>query len=190
LANIAFRLSLAQFSRAVFISNRSSWVQERCEAIDAMNRIEFSVEQYRPDWGGWRGVVPMVDGVSLITRIQNYEAAQGFDLPGSYGGLEPPDAARAADWVRYLLGEVYPEDNGPSNGTTWLLGCNCSVAGCWPLEARVTIEGDRVIWDRFRQPHRPAQDYAALGPFVFDRDRYEQALAGLASDLSIGSTQE
>jgi hypothetical protein len=148
-----------------------------------MNRIEFSVEEYRPDWGGWRGVVPIVDGVSLLTRIHDYEAAEGFDLPGSYAGLEPPDAERVSGWLRYLMGEILPEYNEPVSGATWLLGCGCSVAGCWPLEARVTVESDRVIWDRFRQPHRPRQNYSAFGPFVFARDEYQTAVAKLAATL-------
>ena len=153
--------------------------------MDAMNGIEFSVKDYRPDWGKWHGVVPMVDGISLVTRVRDYEAARGFDLPGCYGGIEP-SSENTGRWVRYLLGESYPEDNEPSNGITWLLGCNCSVAGCWPLEARVTVERDRVIWNGFRQPHRPAQDYTAFGPFVFGRDEYEQALSSLAASSATG----
>lgn len=153
--------------------------------MEAMSRIEFSVKDYRPDWGRWHGVVPMVDGVSLVTRVRDYEAARGFDLPGCYGGIEP-SSENTGRWVRYLLGEAYPEDNEPSNGITWLLGCNCSVAGCWPLEARVTVERDRVIWNGFRQPYRPEQDYTAFGPFVFGRDEYEQALASLAASLAGG----
>jgi hypothetical protein len=155
-----------------------------------MNCIEFSVEEYRPDWGRWRGVVPIVDGVSLLTRIDNYEVAEGFDLPGSYAGLEPPDDERVSGWVRYLMGEVHPDDNEPTGGITWLLGCDCSVAGCWPLEARVSVEHDRVIWDRFRQPHRPQQDYAAFGPFVFDRDEYERAIANLKATLAAYSAKK
>ena len=116
-----------------------------------MNRIEFSLKEYRPDWGKWHGVVPLVDGVSLVTHVRDYEAAQGFDLPGCYGGIEPSSENRGR-WVRYLLGEAYPEDDGPSNGITWLLGCSCSVAGCWPLEARVTVERDRVTWNGFANP--------------------------------------
>lgn len=125
--------------------------------------------------------------MSLIARIHDYEAAQEFDLPGSYGGLEPPDADKVADWVRYLLGEVCPEFHEPSNGTTWLLGCGCSVAGCWPLEARVTVDSETVTWDRFRQPHRPKREYACFGPFVFAHDEYEQAIRHLAATLATDS---
>ena len=155
-----------------------------------MNRIEFSLEEYRPDWGRWSGVVPVVDGVSLVICIHDYETAQGFDLPGSYAGLVPPHADRVSAWVRYLLREVHPEEDEPVNGTTWLLGCGCSVAGCWPLEARVTVELDRITWDQFRQPHQPRQDYSTFGPFVFARDQYETAVAKLATALVSTSGRE
>jgi hypothetical protein len=123
---------------------------------------------------------------TVLERIRDFEAAQGFDLPGGYGGIGPPYAAEAvAEWVRYLLGEAHPEYDEPSNGITWLLGCDCSDAGCWPLEARVTVDGDRVIWHQFRQPHRPQQDYSAFGPFIFDRDAYEVAVKDLAAALAI-----
>lgn len=153
-----------------------------------MNRIEFAVKEYRPDWGTWYGVVPLVDGVSLVDHVRKFEEAQNFDLAGGYGGIEPtwPDAE---NWVRYLLGEFFPEDNEPSNGTTWLLGCNCSAAGCWPLEARVSVEGDRVMWHSFRQPHRPAQDYSKFGPFVFGRSEYKAALEQLTGALASIPTQ-
>jgi hypothetical protein len=62
-------------------------LQKKCEAIDAMNRIEFSLEEYRSDWGQWHGVEPIMDDVSLLTRIHDCESARGFDPPGSYGGL-------------------------------------------------------------------------------------------------------
>ena len=47
-----------------------------------------------------------------------------------------------------------------------------------------TVERDRVTWSGFRQPHRPEQDYAAFGQFVFARDEYEQSLARLAASLA------
>jgi hypothetical protein len=152
------------------------------------NRIEFCVKNYRRPCK-WHGVVPVVDGVSLITLVRNFEKAQGFDLPGSYGGINP-SWGRTENWVRYLLGESFPEDGHPSNGITWLLGCSCSVAGCWPLEAHVTVERDRVMWHGFRQPHRPAQDYAAFGPFAFARENYEVAFAKLAADLAASFAQQ
>ncbi|MBE9604074.1 hypothetical protein IAI18_04295 [Acetobacteraceae bacterium H6797] len=38
-----------------------------------------------------------------------------------------------------------------------------------------------VTWHRFTQPHRPARDYTAFGPFTFERQAYERAVALAAS---------
>jgi hypothetical protein len=80
--------------------------------------------------------------------------------------------------VRSLLGEGHPEYE--ADGITWLLGCNCAVAGCWPLEARVTIDAHTVTWTSFCQPFRPERDYSDFGPFSFDLREYETAIAELA----------
>ena len=48
--------------------------------------------------------------------------------------------------------------------------------GCWPLEAAIVVSDGVVTWTDFRQPHRQDRDYRALGPFVFDRPQYEEAV--------------
>jgi hypothetical protein len=62
-----------------------------------------------------------------------------------------------------------------------LMGCDCGVVGCWPLECRLGVEGETITWDRFRQPFRPGWDHSALGPFVFDRVAYEREVARAAA---------
>jgi hypothetical protein len=32
-----------------------------------------------------------------------------------------------------------------------------------------------VVWDRFKQPHRPERDYSLFGPFVFNAAQYSMA---------------
>jgi len=147
-----------------------------------MNRIQFRVEEYRPDWGQWDGVVPLVDNFSLLELITDFESSKGWELAGGYAGISP-GFTNASRWVRSLLGNGHPEYEG--DGITWLLGCGCSVAGCWPLEARVTIDDNTVVWNYFRQPFRPERDYSDFGPFIFDRREYEAAVAQLAESLSI-----
>ncbi|VTR76625.1 hypothetical protein [Cellulomonas hominis] len=63
----------------------------------------------------------------------------------------------------------------------WLLGCDCGEVGCWPLEADVVLTDHQVTWSGFAQPHRPAWSYAGVGPFVFDRRQYEDAVATSAA---------
>lgn len=36
-----------------------------------------------------------------------------------------------------------------------------------------------VVWDEFRQPRRRERDYSGFGPYLFDRARYEAAVAEL-----------
>lgn len=56
-----------------------------------------------------------------------------------------------------------------------LLGCQCGEWGCWPLTARIEVTDEVVRWSGFRTGHRD-WDLAALGPFEFDRARYERAI--------------
>jgi hypothetical protein len=55
--------------------------------------------------------------------------------------------------------------------------------GCWPLKARVMATADAVRWEGFSQPHRPHRDHTGFGPFLFSREQYDKALAGLLADL-------
>lgn len=120
-------------------------------------------------------VVPSVDGRSLVDLVSAHEAASGYDPAGAYAGLHL-ERFRFGDLVPYFLGAGSTQ--WPRPGHLWLLGCDCGEVGCWPLEARVTVDGDRVTWSHFAQSRRPAWSYAGFGPFVFDRDQYEAAVAG------------
>jgi hypothetical protein len=150
--------------------------------MDAMNRVAFRIEEYDAGHTRCQCAVPFVDGVSILSLVTDFESSKGWDLAGAYAGIAPGfvDASR---WVRSLLGVGHPEYEG--DGITWLLGCTCTVAGCWPLEARVTIDATTVTWESFRQPFRPERDYSDFGPFTFDRREYEAAIAELAKSLSI-----
>ena len=129
---------------------------------------------------GWWGIDLIVNGVRLADLARGVEtpsavAAGQPDLAGSYAGLDGP-------WLwpsRHYLGE--PEEQWFFDGDTTLLGCTCSVAGCWPLTARVEVDETTVRWCGFRMGHRD-WDLRALGPFEFDRDQYERALGQPASD--------
>ncbi|MCX4564720.1 hypothetical protein OHA02_52550 [Streptomyces phaeochromogenes] len=47
--------------------------------------------------------------------------------------------------------------------------------------ARITATANLVTWDAFEQPHRRTRDYAAFGPFQFDRHQYDDALRALSA---------
>ncbi|MER7771826.1 hypothetical protein [Kitasatospora sp. NPDC096140] len=81
------------------------------------------------------------------------------------------------DPVRHFLGAALPEARDRRTGATAVLGCPCGIWECWPLLTRITADGGTVAWSGFRQPHRPAWGDLAIGPFVFPRAAYENALA-------------
>ncbi|WP_328765559.1 hypothetical protein [Streptomyces sp. NBC_00272] len=91
-----------------------------------------------------------------------------------YGGLAPSDLG---DPARHFLGNAAPEHRHAPNDATAVLGCLCGIWECWPLFTRITAAPGSVTWSAFRQPHRPARGYLAIGPFVFPRPVYEDALA-------------
>jgi hypothetical protein len=117
-----------------------------------------------------------VNGRDLRDVVREIESpfaeAEGHpQLAGQYTGLPvthlmPPS--------QHLLGQP----TGPYGDTdkVTLLQCSCGEPGCWPLLARVTAAADTVIWSEFEQPHRRGWSYEKLGPFVFDRRQYEQAI--------------
>lgn len=124
---------------------------------------------------GERVLLPVVDGRPLVDLVAEYEVARGYDPAGAYAGLHV-ERFRFGDLASYFQGSGPMA--WPRRGLLWLLGCDCGEVGCWPLEARVTVVGDRVTWSDFVQPYRPAWSYEGFGPFVFDRHQYEAAVAG------------
>ncbi len=82
---------------------------------------------------------------------------------------------------RYALAKHYLGDStivAEDDEKIALLICSvCGETGCWPLLARVQVNGDTIVWSDFEQPHRSQWRYDSLGPFVFDQAQYEAALS-------------
>lgn len=124
-------------------------------------------------------VTPCVDGKSLSATVTAFEHAQGYQDPaGGYGGLVPA-FYRYGPLGPYFLGRAENRATGAEPRRIYLLGCECGEVGCWPLTATVDVDDDTVRWVDLRQPYRPNRSYEAFGPFVFEREAYEQALADL-----------
>ena len=151
-----------------------------------MSTIAFAVEA-RPDLnGGGRSdelpdtveVVPVVDATRLTDLIHNFERETRMERRAvSYGGLIPAFFKFGPARVHFTASQgafVRPPGKVP------LLGCSCGEWGCWPLLARVTTTAVEVRWSDFEQPFRRDRDYSAFGPFVFDRQDYDRALATLS----------
>ncbi|EFV14276.1 hypothetical protein [Segniliparus rugosus] len=135
--------------------------------------IAFVLQEFE-SWALLAGVVPVVDGTSLVELAAQYEARAGFVPSGGYAPLTSSPGTLLA----YYLGET-SDDMLFGEGKTALLGCSCGEAGCWPFCCRIQVSRNSVTWSGFGQPFRPERDYEGFGPFVFDRGEYEAALAAL-----------
>lgn len=143
-----------------------------------MDTVQFAVD----DSSGITEVLISINGTSLIdlarTAEQPWADREGkTHLAGSYMGLGPWAIGGSSAHFLDNPHAVWFDD-----GDTVLLGCDCGEWGCWPLVADITATDVQVAWTRFRQGHRD-WDLSALGPFVFARTDYEQALRSLDEDL-------
>ncbi|NEE00133.1 hypothetical protein [Phytoactinopolyspora halotolerans] len=140
-----------------------------------MNVVEFVVQSQELGAGTRPVVNLLVDGTHLQEQARAvelpYARREGNPgLAGNYAGLIADDGLPAS----HYLGE--PVETWFDDHDTILLGCTCGDPGCWPLTARVEVSDTTVAWSGFRNGHRD-WDLADLGPFVFDRADYEEALA-------------
>lgn len=94
-----------------------------------------------------------------------------------YAGLTESDLR---DPVRHFLGEADDDLRDAPTGATAVLGCSCGIWDCWPLFTAITATPETVTWSAFHQPHRPAWGELAMGPYVFPRPAYEEALTRVA----------
>jgi hypothetical protein len=146
--------------------------------------------------GGFQPVELWVNGVGFIDIIREVELPHAMrEYDDRLATLEPaeelgPRGALAGSYLypnsgdvflpsRNLLGEPYrhgfgidPDD--PRNRKSLLLQCTCGIADCWFLLAKISVNGDTVMWSDFCQFHRDWR--YDLGPFVFKRSVYETQL--------------
>lgn len=130
----------------------------------------------------------LVNGRSFLDQVRAFEQpfADAEGHPGIAGSY-----AHVPAWPR-VLGFFADELVGKHGVGVALFECDCGTPGCWPLMADIVVEPERVLWQRFRQPHRRGHDgqamwdYSGFGPFTFDRRAYEgevQKLRDLAAQL-------
>jgi len=133
-----------------------------------MNRIELRVEP-TPDFGP--AVEVIIDGRSLTELLRAIELPHAVEqkreeLAGSYAGLQP-----------HKWRSLSETDDA---GRRAVLSCTCGEVGCWPLRVRIETAARTVTWRDFHGPLGPEGIYASLGPFVFDRARYDAEVARVA----------
>ena len=144
-----------------------------------LNVLTFAIKPLQ-DHNSALTILPAIDGKPLTELVAAFESEHGFNDPaGGYGGLVPT-FFKYGPLDRYFMGE--PEGKIWADGQ-YLLACNCGEVGCWPLEAKIKLDGEKVIWNAFRQPHRPARDYSRFGPFEFDLKQYAIAVNEVAAQF-------
>ncbi|MEF2276967.1 hypothetical protein V3W47_01570 [Deinococcus sp. YIM 134068] len=118
----------------------------------------------------------LVDGTNLIELVRNWEAEHTPEpkLAGQYAGLQESPADLLKAWLV------------PGEWKAHLLVCDgCLEWGCWPLQARIIREGERVIWSEFEQPHRrETWSYDGFGPFVFDAVQHDTEIGALLREVA------
>jgi hypothetical protein len=122
-------------------------------------------------------VVPLIDGASLIALVAKIELhfGHGHSEPlGEYQGHIVDDLARA-------------RANYAAPRTTVLLCADCNDPACWSLQTVIDRDDTIVRWSQFSNPLRPDLDYTALGPFEFDREQYETAIAEIRLPTTMGA---
>jgi hypothetical protein len=122
-------------------------------------------------------VVPLIDGASLIALVAKVELHFGHgqsDPRGEYQGHVLDDLARAR--------ATYAAPR-----TTVLLCADCNDPACWSLQTVIDRDGTVVRWSQFTNPLHPDWDYTALGPFEFDREQYEAAIADIRLPTTMGA---
>jgi hypothetical protein len=129
-----------------------------------------------------------IDGRDLVDLVRDVElpfatAAGDPGRAGDYAGLELRAVAPPSRhfWGKPLF-EIYESD-----GLTQLLECaGCREPGCRPLYCRVDVDDNRVRWSEFRASmtaSRSEWDYSPLGPFEFDRTRYDAVVQALPNPV-------
>jgi len=133
------------------------------------------------------GVEISIDGRPLLDLVRDAESRFGGEPAGSY----------AAASLRYLGlvaerhdGRLVHAGPGAFDGgkAVPLLVCTCGHAGCWSLEADISVDEDTVRWTGLSSTlsrRLRGADYKSIEPLVFERNAYFKALARLAP--AIGS---
>lgn len=144
-----------------------------------MNKISFKVEDRKKYDSGYQEskVNIIIDGKPLAEIIKEYEMPMATKegnpaLAGDYHAIE----VSSSSLKQYYLGKD-EADWGDEKNKTAILGCSCGNLSCWPLLCKINIQGTKVVWSDFEQPHRDEDwDYSTFEGFMFDKQQYLNAI--------------
>ena len=155
-----------------------------------MDTVKFIIENYIDEENGFcfptiNIYINDINLIDLVERVEQRERILRGEKPlrAEYIGLEPHS--------RYSE-EFLALHNRPNSV---LLTCTCTVEMCNCIMAKISIDAQTVTWSELKSPWlggrtpspwvtvEEAQegdwapiDYSDLGPFVFDREQYMDAL--------------
>jgi hypothetical protein len=129
-----------------------------------MDRIDFVVADFDTPSGDPVRADPLVNGMRLVELLNR---ASGRDVV--LVGLPPGQLKRCAQALR----------DAPEPERLQVLGCGCGDTQCAAASIEVVTEDDVVVWRHVHASPEPPDTWAEVGPFRFDRDAYEAAIAGL-----------
>ena len=128
----------------------------------------------------------LVNDVPLFSLVKRAEESHVARETKERQGVGPAAGEYATNWGslqlpnEVLLG-INESDHGFVIGENdarrkkvALFGCACGIYECWFLLCRVWALPTAFVWSDFEQFHRPW--IYDLGPFVFDREQYLEAL--------------
>lgn len=129
-------------------------------------------------------LLELITEVEVGERLKFYEErmAKG-EYPGKFNPKEQYFNGLAPDYVffpsRRFLGddEATGHEAHHSNGKVAIFECTCGEEGCGSVAVRITVSTDIVVWDAFENHWATEHDLSQIGPFVFDRIQYFEALS-------------
>jgi hypothetical protein len=86
----------------------------------------------------------------------------------------------------YAIGETVLGEQVRKHGAAnaILFACGCGYFACSVVTTDVSVDQETIAFSRFATPWRGGLAVAALGPIVFDRRQFEEAVAALKRDLA------
>lgn len=143
-----------------------------------MNKLSFKIDRFKFTADNNPSFVAriFIDDNNFLDTIINYER-----------NLIVSDAVEGtiSAFAPIYLYELYEEltewcYNKDFEGRANIFGCKCGTTGCCPFTIRVHDEGESVVvWYDFNREYDEEWEYRNLGPYVFDKKQYDNALGDL-----------
>jgi hypothetical protein len=126
------------------------------------------------NWPWYDQVVFVINGLSHLDLLARATTRQDWLGPPPSVVVPPSD---------HLFGgpDRWEDSNDPwfADNMVAVAACNCGQPGCEAVLMKVTAWDDVVIWDNFEWYLSTRRPLHRVGPFTFDRTRYEIALRSI-----------